>query len=544
MTLQEVSMTHRIKIILTVLILISVSLTVYYRFKSENLKQGYIEKIDNSTPELSTYMDKISKNSKTGSEEKAGIFENLINMDNSIALIVSTDSSGKIKTTAKNNSILTSSSIYDSLIKDIIAGKLYSTKTGLKTYTTPGKQKKEFFITSFGSDDNRTVIAYTYRPDRKTIVRLSLEIVLIIIFCTIASAALFMTLARKGIIKDAREIKEKIINLSSSKEGGDGSLNQDQKISRSAEYPEPMPIDESELSRVFSADEKPATRGAAVNENRYAWESLNSRIFELFKKIHKDISPESISLYIKKTKDTMNKTYELKGKAFLKIDSAVIDRIEMKEFSHLNKSGVHISGNGTEVTIPLIDDNSIIGLIKIKLKEASDRINLDIMQTELKETVREIKEFLVINNVITDRSTGFYSTAYFNIKLNEEINRSIKSGTSLSLIIADIFKDVDITDEQKKTVLKIIHPGIRETAGNRCELFLVKDMIAAIMLGLSPEEADETKKALISSISRYRIKLSEDEIIKLEASAVLVNSSETDDVKNIYERAMSLIAAG
>lgn len=534
-------MIHRIKTIITVLILISVSLTVYYILKSDNLKQGYIERIDNSAGEFAPYIDKISK---TAPEGTTGIFENLINRDKSIALIATVDSSGRIKTSAKNNSIITSASIYDSLIEDITAGKFDSTKTEIKTYTTPGGQKKEFFVKSFSADNNRTVIAHIYKPDKKTIVRLSLEIVLIIIFCIIASAMLLMALAKKGIIKDDREIKEKIINLASSKEGADDSLNQNQEASPSADEQEPMPIDESELSRIFSADEKQATRGAAVNENKYAWESLNSRIFELFKKIHKDISPESISLYIKKTKDTMNKTYELKGKAFLKIDSTVIDRIEMKEFAHLNKSGAHISGNGTVVTIPLIDDNSLIGLIKIKLKEASDKINLEIMQTELKETVREIKEFLVINNVITDRSTGFYSTAYFNIKLNEEISRAIKSGTSLSLIIADIFKNVVISDEQKKTVLKIIQPGIREAAGNRCELFLIKDMIAAIMPGVSAEEADETKKALYSSMSRYRIKLSEDEIIKLKASAVLVTSTGADDVTNIYEKAINLLSAG
>lgn len=531
-------MTHRIKIIITALILIFISLTIYYFLKSENLKKAYIERINSSTIELASYIDKIDKNS---SEEKTEIFENLIHMDNSIALIVTVDSSGKIKTSAKNNSIITSASIYDSLIEDIISGKLNSTKTEAKTYTTPGGNKKEFFITSFSSDKNRSIIAYTYKPDKKTIIRLSLEIVLIIIFCTIATAMLFMTLAKKGIIKDNREIKEKIINLTSSKEGADDSLNQEP--SPSLDKPEPISIEESELYRISSTEEKQATRGAALNENKYSWESLNSRIFELFKKIHKDLSPESISLYIKKTKDTMTKTYELKGKAFLKIDSAVMDRIDIEEFALLNKSGAHISENGTVVTIPLVDDSSLIGLIKIKLKEASDKINLEIMQTELKETVREIKEFLVINNVIIDKSTGFYSTAYFNIKLNEEINRTIKSGDNFFLILVDIFKDVVITDEQKKTVLKIIHPGIREIAGTRCDLFLVKDMIGAILQGADADEANKIKQALYTSMSRYRIKLNEDEIIKLKASAVLVNSSEADDVKNIYEEAINLLYA-
>ncbi len=528
-------MTHRVKIIITALILISISLTGYYFLKSENLKKAYVERINSSTTELASYIDKIDQNI---SEEKTEIFETLINMDKSIALIATIDSTGRIKTSAKNNSIITSAFIYDSLIKDIMSEKPDSKKTEVKTYVTPGGNKKEFFITSFSSDKNRSIIAYTYKPDKKTIIRLSLEIVLIIIFCTIATAMLFMTLAKKGIIKDNREIKEKIINLTSSKEGADDSLNQEP--SKSLGKPEPVFMDESD-PRILSAEEKQATRGAAVNENNYSWESLNSRIFDLFKKIHRDFSPESISLYIKKTKDTMNKTYELKGKAFFKIDSAVMDIIEIKEFALLHRSGAHISHNGTVVTIPLIDDSSLIGIIKIKLKEASYKINLELIQTELKETVKEIKEFLVINNVITDKSTGFYSTAYFNIKLNEEINRSIQSGKNFFLILVDIFKDIVITDDQKKTVLKIIHPGIREVTGTRCDLFLVKDMIGAILQGADADEANEIKQALCNTMSRYRIKLSEDEIIKLKASAVLVNSSKADDIKNIYKEAINLL---
>jgi hypothetical protein len=219
----------------------------------------------------------------------------------------------------------------------------------------------------------------------------------------------------------------------------------------------------------------------------------------------------------------------------------VIDRIELKDLAGISKPGAYISENGTMITVPLFDDNSLIGMIKIKLKGNAGTVNLEFIQNELKETAREIKEYLVINSVITDKNTGFYSTAYFNIKLNEEINRAIKSGLHFSLIITDIFRNTDITDEQKKTVLKIIHPGIKEISGEKYGIFLIQNMIAAIMPGVSAEEAEKTKESLVKNISRYRIKLSENEIISLRPRTVLINSAETEDVKNILNEALELI---
>jgi hypothetical protein len=534
-------MTHRIKIVIIGLLLITVSLTAYYTIKSERLKKGYVEKIESQAKELAPVISSINENSETSPEGKNRILENIIKADPSIAMIALLGKSGEIKSIAKNNSIITSSAVYDSIVSDLTSGKLTKNRSGSITYTTPGGRKKEFFIASGEAEKSRAVIANIYRPDTKTVVRLTLEVLLIIIFSIIATAAFFMLLFRKGIIKDNREVREKIINLSSSKEGADDNLNRSGEIPSPAEEPEPMPIDEGELSRVFSADEKPATRGAALTENKTAQKELNSRIFELFKKIHSTLSPEYISLYIKKTRESMSKTYELKGKAFLKIDSAVMDRIELKNLAEITKPGAYISEKGTVITVPLFDDNSLTGLIKIKLKESTGKVNLEFLQNELRDTAREIKEYLIINSVITDKNTGFYSNAYFNIKLHEEINRAVKSGLHFSLIITDIFRNTDITDEQKKIVLKIIHPGIKETSGEKYGIFLLQNMIAAIMPGAAAEEAEKTKESLVKNISRYRIKLSENEIISLRPRTVLINSAETEDVKNILNEALELI---
>ena len=66
----------------------------------------------------------------------------------------------------------------------------------------------------------------------------------------------------------------------------------------------------------------------------------------MFKQIHRELKPESIALYIKKMEGRLSKSYELKEKTFLRIDSSLIDNIKISEISNIKRSGAHIIENG------------------------------------------------------------------------------------------------------------------------------------------------------------------------------------------------------
>ncbi len=543
-------MATRIKILITVLLIISASMAVYYKFKTENLRESYTAEIENSMRALTPLFEKIEERSSPDSRERGSAFESIIEKNNSIALIVSVDNSGAIGAIAKNNREIPSGSVFDAIINDIKSGEFEaaSLTPSMKSYSGAEGIEKVFFIAGAATGNGRTLAAFIFRPDSKTVVRMALEIVLIIVFCIIAAALFLMFLTKKGIIQDNREIKETTINLSSSgkkeqeaetPEADSGEMNTGE------EGESPIPIDESELARVFSQDERRASRGAALKnmgKTDINSEALNSRIFELFKKIHRELAPESISLYIKKTKESMSKTYELKGKAFLKIDSAVIDKIDIRDLHYLKKSGAHISQNGTLIRVPLIHDDSLTGLVELKLAGSADEVDLALVQNELKDTAEEIKEYLVINNVIIDSSTGFYSTAYFNMKLSEEIYKNGKTGSRFSLLLIDIFNNLKITDEQKKTVLKIIHPGIRDIAGETLDIFLFNDIIASIIPDSSRTGAEDTGENFKKNLSRYKIKLKEDEIITLKPSIALISTSECENTKTILKEGIDILS--
>jgi PleD family two-component response regulator len=247
---------------------------------------------------------------------------------------------------------------------------------------------------------------------------------------------------------------------------------------------------------------------------------------------------------MKKMEGRLSKSYELKEKTFLRIDSSLFDNIKISEIENVKRSGASIIDSGRVIRIPLIDDESLLGLIEIRLKDTADSLDLGRLQNEVKDISKDIKEFLVINNVIVDRETGFYSSSYFHMKLAEQIYSAQKIGTQFYLLLIDIFRNVNIDKEQKNTVLKIIFPVIKRSAGETLELFIQNGKIAIILPETEQKEAESIELAVSKDISKFRIKLSEDNTIRLKPAAAIMNSAEADNVKDILKEVLELFEVG
>jgi len=302
-------------------------------------------------------------------------------------------------------------------------------------------------------------------------------------------------------------------------------------------------IDENDLSPVIGTGSNRNSNEMIRKSNsaaESAVDTLNSRIFDLFKDIHKDLKPESISLYIKKMEGRLSKTYELKEKTFLRIDSSLFENIKISEIENVKRSGAHIIENGKIIRMPLIDDESLLGLIEIRLKDSSPTLDLGRLENEVQDISKDVKEFLVINNVIVDRETGFYSASYFNMKLSEQIYSAQKINTGFYLLLIDVFSNVNIDKDQKNTVLKIIFPVIKRSSGETHELFLYNGKIGMILPGVSRKEAESIELDVSGDISKFRIKLSDENIIRLKPVSAIMDSGEAGNVKDILKEALRL----
>jgi len=527
------------------LIIAVITLVPYYLLRSQNIEKQYLNGIKEKTEMIRSAVDMLSTEESPDPEKIKKIFNEIVINEPATAALIFTDRLDRMKYLIKNDGLMKSGNTVDLIIKDI-RNKTFIPSSGngsfIKDYSNGKGGKDRFFACTITSKDRKTYAVYAYRLDYKILTRLGLEVLLILSFCFMMTGIVLSLLIRKGITED---VNIKTIVLGAKKDCGDGEKQE--KIPSKGKSPKADQINESDLKPILSTSGNRNRNEMARKENiktEAASDSLNDRIFDLFKKIHRELKPESIALYIKKMEGRLSKSYELKEKSFLRIDSSLFDNIKISEIENIKRSGAHILEDGKVIRIPLIDDESLLGLIEIRLKDSVSALDLGKLHSEVKDTARDIREFLVINNVIVDRETGFYSPTYFNMKLAEQIYSAQKIGTDFFLILIDIFNGLSITHEQKNTVLKIIYPVIKKSSGEAHELFLYRDRIAMIMSGVGLKEAEDMELAVAKDIAKFRIKLSHDTVIKIQPVVVVKNSKDSENVKEILAETMSVFDEG
>ncbi len=528
---------------IAIFIIISIVILLpYYIFRSEYIEKQYYNGITGKSEAIRPAAEMLNSEENPNPEKIKKIFNEIMANQPSAAALVLLDRSETLKYLIKNDRIIRSGAVVDQLMNDIKEKKFTSVSGSdpvVRNYRD-GNGNSTFYICPYASGGQKAFAVFAFRLEKRLLIRLALEVILLLCFSVMLTGIILALLRKKGLTEDVnvRTIVLGAKKSSSSKEPGASSDSGDIRA---------VQIDENDLSPIV----EPGTnrnrnemirRSNAGTEG--AVEALNSRIFDLFKEIHKELKPESISLYIKKMEGRLSKTYELKEKTFLRIDSTLFDNIKISEIENVKRSGAHIIDNGKVIRIPLIDDESLLGLIEIRLKDSSMTLNLGRLENKVDEISGDIREFLVINNVIVDRETGFFSASYFSMKLSEQIYSAQKINTGFYLLLTDVFNSVYIDRDQKNTVLKIIYPVIKKSTGETRELFLYNGKIGMILPGANRREAEGLELDISRDISRFRIKLAENNTIRLKPVSVILNSAETENVKEILKEAMALFKSG
>jgi len=524
-----------------------ITLLPYYILRSQNIEKKYLSGITSKAEMIKPAAEMLNREESPNPEKIKKIFNEIMSREPSAAALALTDKNDSLKYLIKNDSLIISGSVVELLLNDIKEKSFISNNKNepfVRNYNNGNGGTERFYIYPYISSGQKSFSVFAFKPEKRILIRLALEVLLLISFSFMVTG-MILTLLRKNGITDESNVRTIVLGAKKSSSKIEGK---ETKKSSGIKKKNSMAdqIDENELSPII---------GAGSNKNRNdiirqsnpeaesAADALNTRIFELFKQIHKELKPESIALYIKKMEGRLSKSYELKEKTFLRIDSSLFDNIKISEVENIKKSGASIIENGKAVRIPLIDDESLLGLIEIRLKESAGTLDLGKLQSEVKDISKDIKEFLVINNVIVDRETGFYSASYFKMKLSEQIYSAQKINTGFYLLLIDIFQDVNIDKEQKNTVLKIIYPVIKRSSGELHELFINSGKIGMILPGVDRKEAENIELAVTKDISKFRIKLTADNTIRLRPVAAIINSAEADNLKDILNEAMELFEA-
>jgi len=525
-------------------IILIITLSPYYIFRSANIEKKYINGIIIKSEMIKPVAEMLNREESPNQDKIKKVFNQIMANEPSSAALILTDKFDNLKYLIKNDGIITSGTVVDQLINDIKEKSFTSDNKNepfIRNYNDGRGGSERYYIYPYTSGGQRTFAVFAFKLEKKLLIRLALEILLLISFSFMITGMVLTLLRKKGITEDVN-VRTIVLGAKSTpaKEAADADKTKSASKKKSARADQ---IDVNELSPVIGAGTD-SSRNEIIRKSKPQTESandaLNSRIFDLFKQLHKELKPESIALYIKKMEGRLSKSYELKEKTFLRIDSSLFDNIKISEIENIKRSGANIIENGKIIRIPLIDDESLLGLIEIRLKDSASALDLGKLQTDVKDTAKDIKEFLVINNVIVDRETGFYSSSYFNMKLSEQIYSAQKINTGFFLLLIDVFRDVNIDKEQKNTVLKIIYPVIKKSAGETLELFLHSGKIGMILTAADMKEVENIELAVTKDISKFRIKLAPDHTIRLKPAAAIMKSSEAENVKEILKETLEL----
>jgi CBS domain-containing protein len=520
-----------------ILIVISFSILIpYYLLRTEHIEKKYIDGIKLKSEKIKPKIDILTKD-EASDELIKKIFDEIMSNDSSVAALAFADKYDNFKSLIKSNQLIQSNATVDHIISDIKGKNLTSNTPAepvVRSYNNGKGGIEKFYISEFNSGKQKAYFFFVFNLDKKTLLILALEALLVICIIIALTGFVISILNKKGItttiVIDPKDLSVDAV---------DEKTDKQEKI----EVVKARQLDENYLppaagtltdsnSNEMIRRSKPETDIAAT--------TLNSRIFDLFKKLHGELNPESITLYIKKMEGKLSKSYELRDKTFLRIDSSLFDNIKISEINNMKKLGPHIIDNGKKFRLPIVDDESLIGLIEIILKDSDETLDVGKTYNEVKDIAKDIKEFLVINNIMIDRVTGFYSSSYFKMKLSEQIYSAQKIDTNFRLLLLDIFQDIDIEKKKKNTVLKIIYPVIKQSIGETIELFLHDWKIAIIITEHYFKKTESLEGAITKEIAKFKIKLSPEKTIRLKPIAVILDASEADNIKDILNEAIGL----
>jgi hypothetical protein len=148
----------------------------------------------------------------------------------------------------------------------------------------------------------KLLIAYPYRADSRTLVRLALEMFLLVILAVIITTAVYIIRVRRPWRDSEEKAEDPPSDIPTIKAAHARTLR-------------PSIVREESMERPL--------------ESSVAAHSLNSYIFDLLRKISAQYDLDSLSLYLKNRQNSLSKTYELKGKRFLKIDSDTFETMDI-----------------------------------------------------------------------------------------------------------------------------------------------------------------------------------------------------------------------
>ncbi|MBN2159307.1 MAG: diguanylate cyclase [Spirochaetes bacterium] len=494
-------MSTKFKVIAAGSLLLIMSLFLYFTVRFKYIERDYIARLVATTNRIVKDYRKFEKRftarKQTPSRDDMSSYLKYVHGKyRDIALLAITDDALSLRLSSKNDRFIRSASLFETILKDFTQDRFTVSKTSpfiIRYYdekTGRGVEQLKFYIFINAIDGLRLLIVYPYTFGETMLARILLELLLVLLVVVIVTAAIYIVSSRKpaeGGARGARTIDLERAGLSASRGG----------------------------------------LAAGRDAPNVVYDSLAGYIHEVFRKIKELYETESVSLYMFHSSGKLIKTMELKGIAFMRIDSVSFDVIDVDNAAgmELRNGATMMLDDGKKIILPLRYGNSFLGSVNIARRDGFSGTEVSDIKSALAGILKNIHDYILVNDMMSDPETGLHSKMYFNLRYNEAL-KSWAGGKDFSILVIDLFSKIEqIHDNEKNKILKLIAPSILEVVKSEGSICKYDSLLAIILYDIKSKKAVAMARSIRESLARYRIKVNAAAIVQL-APRVGVSSSE------------------
>lgn len=480
-------MTTKFRVIAAGAVFLALSLFLYFTVRFDYVERDIIAslvvKTNRIVGEYGAMEKRLAGEKKApGQDDLSGFLARVHEKNRDIALMAITDPGLTVRLSSKNDRFIRSSELFEAILKDFTqdafnisrenpyAVRYYDEKTG------GGAGQVKFYVFISRAGPYRLLIVYPYLFGGKILVRTALEVALVVACIVVIFAALYIALTKTP----------------SRREKGDRyTINLDLR-------------------------DRPASRGDGVvsrDAPATASDTLGGYVHELFRKAARAYGADSLSLYLSHSSGRLLKAMELNGTVFTGINSISFDAIDAEDEAGQEMRGgaTMVMDDGRRVLVPLVYNGVFLGCVMMLKQAGLQGAEIRELKTAMAGIMKDIHDYLAVNDLMVDAATGLYNKIYFNLTFDESRKSWKGGGKIFSILLIGLFDAIGhIDDAQKNTVIRLVAPALVDRIKSRGVICRYDDYVAVILHGTGQRKARGLARGIMGSLARFRIRINAD----------------------------------
>ncbi len=495
-------MSVKFKVIAAGIVFLAVSMFLYFTVRFKYVEEERIGSLVRSTNGIvREYHDmekRMAGEAKAVSPDDLSAFLRITHKKYpQVALMAVTDNALSIRLSSKNDRYIRSAGLFEAILKDFTQDRFNITRGNpyaIRYYDEkPGStlEQLKFYIFLSRIGGYRLLVVYPHTFGGPIRTRTVLEAALIAVCIIIGTAAVYAAAVKKSRLETPDEAHTIDLDL----EGA--SLSREEGVSH-------------DTANVVS-------------------DGLSGYVHELFNRINSSCDTDAISLYVFHPSGKLVKTMELAGETFLRIDSVSFDTIDVDNDAgrELRSGATMVLEEGRKIILPLVYNNIFLGAVNMEGRGGFQGDRIREITAAIAGMVKNIHDYIVVNDVMTDAGTGLHSRIYYNLKYNECVKAWKSKGKDFSLMFVLLSGEIgQMGDNEKNRIIKLIAPSITDIIKDDGYLCRHDDFLAVIMPDVNSRKAGGIEKRIRSALVKYRIKITDETAVRIDP-AIGISSTDT-----------------